>query len=53
MHRILLSGILIALTLPSPAMAQSVSVPEPNDLALFALGVVGLVVGRHVARRRD
>lgn len=37
----------------SPALAQaSISVPEPTDLTLFALGVVGLIVGRQGARRR-
>jgi len=29
------------------------TVDEPAALALLALGVIGLVVGRHVARRRD
>lgn len=37
-----------------PAMAQTagISIPEPTDGALFALGVVGLIVGRQVAKRR-
>lgn len=37
-----------------PAMAQSagISIPEPTDGALFALGVVGLIVGRQVAQKR-
>ncbi len=29
------------------------TVDEPAALALLALGVIGLVVGRHVARRKD
>jgi uncharacterized membrane protein YfcA len=29
------------------------TVDEPAALALLALGVVGLVIGRHVAKRRD
>jgi len=42
----------------SPAWAGSMgnggtTVDEPAALALLALGVIGLVVGRHVARRRD
>lgn len=38
----------------TPALAQNVgiSIPEPSDGALFAIGVVGLVVGRQVARKR-
>ena len=37
-----------------PAMAQSggISIPEPTDGALFAIGLVGLIVGRQVAKRR-
>ena len=42
----------------TPAWAGSMgnggtTVDEPAALALLALGVVGLVIGRHVARRRD
>lgn len=40
----------------SPAWAQaadSAQVDEPAALALLVLGVVGLVIGRQVARRRD
>lgn len=38
----------------TPALAQTVgvSIPEPSDGALFAIGVVGLIVGRQVARKR-
>jgi hypothetical protein len=36
-----------------PTGSGGTSVDEPAALALFALGVVGLVVGRHVAKRRD
>ena len=31
----------------------AVSIPEPTDLALFAMGVVGLLVGRRAAVKRD
>jgi MYXO-CTERM domain-containing protein len=34
------------------AAAQGVSIPEPGDPWLFGLGVVGLLVGRRIARRR-
>ena len=53
MLRILLA-IIAAFAIAFPALAQTVgiSIPEPSDGALFAIGVVGLVVGRQVARKR-
>ena len=33
------------------AAAWSHPVPEPSDLALFALGVLGVIVGRHGFQR--
>lgn len=47
-------ALFVAVFAVAPAVAQSVgvSIPEPSDGALFALGVVGLVVGRQVARKR-
>ncbi|WP_372730481.1 hypothetical protein [Novosphingobium sp.] len=53
MLRILLA-ILAAFAIAFPALAQTagISIPEPSDGALFAIGVVGLVVGRQVARKR-
>lgn len=55
--RLYAASIAIVLALLAlPAFAQPMAraqVPEPTDLALFALGVVGLVVGRHVAKKRD
>ena len=39
--------------LATPAMAQGwVSIPEPTDMTLFALGVTGLIVGRYAAKRK-
>jgi hypothetical protein len=36
----------------SPSLAfASVTIPEPGEFGLFALGVVGLIIGRHVSRR--
>ena len=51
---ILLPGALVVSILAAvPAMAAGgISIPEPSDLSLFALGVVGLLVGRHAAKRR-
>lgn len=43
----IVAGSLIA----TPALAQtSMNVPEPSAAVLFALGVVGLLVGRRAAR---
>ncbi|RED16953.1 hypothetical protein [Parasphingopyxis lamellibrachiae] len=36
----------------TPAMASAVSVDAPGDVMLFGLGVVGLLVGRQVSKRR-
>ncbi|MFN3551900.1 MAG: PEP-CTERM sorting domain-containing protein [Novosphingobium meiothermophilum] len=49
-----LSCLIVLLASISSAAAQGVgtSVPEPTDGALFALGVVGLIVGRRIAKRR-
>lgn len=51
--RVVLS-LIAALATVAPAFAQSggISVPEPTDGALFAMGIVGLIVGRQVAKRR-
>lgn len=38
----------------SPAIAASTAVSEPSSLALFALGVLGVIVGRQSSRgKRD
>ena len=45
----LLSMVLVA----TPAAASGGSaVPEPSSLALFALGLTGVLVGRHFAKHR-
>ena len=37
----------------APAMAQtSVPIPEPTDLTLFTLAVIGLIIGRRSSRAR-
>lgn len=50
-----LLSIAIALCAATPAFAQTsgVSVPEPTNTALLALGIVGLIVGRYGAKRKD
>lgn len=47
-------SLIAALSAAAPALAQSggISIPEPTDGALFAIGLVGLIVGRQVAKRR-
>lgn len=43
---------LMLLGFGSPALAAGTSVPEPTSMALFGLGVLGVVVGRRGARRK-
>lgn len=44
---------LVAAFAASPATAAGgIDIPEPSDPWLFALGVVGLLVGRRAARRK-
>jgi hypothetical protein len=41
------------LVLASPAYAQGAAqVSEPSQLALVALGILGVIVGRNAAKRR-
>ena len=54
-HRFIITVSAFAAALAAtPAAAQaSTSVPEPGDMAaMFALGVIGLIIGRQGARRR-
>ena len=46
------AGIALGLAAASPAWAgASMSIPEPSDLALLSMGLAGLIIGRHVARK--
>jgi hypothetical protein len=37
----------------TPAFAQTgIQIPEPSDVALFALGVAGLILGRQSSKRK-
>lgn len=48
-----LPALLLALALIVPAhAADSFVLPDPSDFTLFALGLAGLAIGRHVARKR-
>lgn len=37
---------------PQPPKGRPFPVPEPSDLALFAAGVAGLIIGRRSSRSR-
>ncbi len=42
-----------AIAWSAPAYALSgTAIPEPSNLALFGIGLAGLVIGRQVAKRR-
>ena len=43
---------LMLLRFATPAWAAGAAVPEPSSMALFGLGVLGVVVGRRGARRK-
>jgi hypothetical protein len=45
--------LLVASATPAFAQVAGTAVDEPANLALFGLGLVGLIVGRHAARKRD
>ena len=54
---LLLSLVPLYLLQASPAAASwNNQIPEPSDLALFALGLLGVIIGRHGferVRKRD
>ena len=43
-----------AIFVASPALAQTggSSIPDPSGIALFGMGLAGVIVGRHFSRRR-
>lgn len=48
---------LVLIAVPAAAMAagqdaNGIQIPEPSNMALMALGLVGLIVGRHTARSK-
>ncbi len=53
--RVFVAGALLTLVPFGTAFAQAndASVPEPNNIILFAIGVLGLILGRRNGRRRD
>ncbi len=53
--RAVFTGALLALVPAGAALAQGgdTPVPEPSNIVLFAIGVLGLILGRRNGRRRD
>ncbi len=49
---LLLGAFPAVLMADQPTGQGQVTIPEPTDLALFALGVAGLLIGRRAAMRR-
>ena len=50
---ILCAALLFSAAVPLQA-AGGTEVPEPSDLALFALGLIGVIIGRQgIAPRKD
>lgn len=43
---------IVLLATATPAFAASAAVPEPGSMTLFAMGVIGLIVGRQAAKKR-
>jgi len=45
---------LLFLGFATPALAAGSAIPEPSSMALFGIGVLGVIVGRRGARsKRD
>ncbi|QSB43634.1 PEP-CTERM sorting domain-containing protein [Altererythrobacter sp. FM1] len=43
---------IVLLATATPAFAATAAVPEPGSMTLFAMGVIGLIVGRQAAKKR-
>lgn len=53
LRRLSILALLLAPAASALAQTAGTEIPEPTDLTLFAIGIVGLIVGRRVARRKD
>lgn len=49
-----LTLILMTASAVSPALAQTggSSIPDPSGIALFGMGLAGVIIGRHFSRKR-
>ncbi|MCT2558486.1 PEP-CTERM sorting domain-containing protein [Tsuneonella sp. YG55] len=47
-----IAGFIAFLAMAVPAHAADTTVPEPSALALFGIGVLGVIIGRHGSRRK-
>jgi uncharacterized membrane protein AbrB (regulator of aidB expression) len=49
-----LIAFLFAALAAAPALAQAggTSIPDPSGIALFGMGLAGVIIGRHFSRRR-
>ena len=47
-----LAPIVLLLSAAPAAASGGTEVPEPSSLAIFGLGVLGVIVGRQAAKRR-
>lgn len=46
-------SLMLLMALPTPALAAgTVAIPEPSTLALFGMGVLGVMIGRQGSRRK-
>ena len=50
-HILLAAALLLGSSTTAHA-AGSIQIPEPTDLLLFSMGVLGLIVGRQAARKK-
>jgi hypothetical protein len=48
----LVGGSILLTTATAAHAAGSIVIPEPTDLVLFSMGVLGVIVGRQVARKK-
>ncbi len=45
------TAIVVSLILSAPAMAQGAVVPDPSNLSLLALGLIGVYLGHKGSRK--
>ena len=50
----ILPSLFLAVLSAGPALAQSggTAIPDPSGIALFGMGLAGVIIGRHFSRRK-